>query len=55
MRTKEEIDNQLNLAADQEEKGGSQYPGMTYEQGVQAALLWVTEKYDETPLGPETE
>lgn len=37
----EEITDQLELARDQEAKGGSQWPNMTYEQGVAEALSWV--------------
>jgi hypothetical protein len=48
--TQEEIDEQVNLAQDQEEKGGSQWPGMTYEQGVSAALLWVTGNSPTKPM-----
>lgn len=57
MRTQEEIDEQLNRAAKQADKGGSRYHGMTYEQGVDAALRWLdpdTFGEDvEAPLGAE--
>jgi len=56
MRTQEEIDQQLNRATKQEEKGGSRYRGMTFEQGVDATLRWLDPDVfgdTEAPLGPE--
>lgn len=41
----QDIDNARNLAAEQEEKGGSQWPGMSYEQGVAAAIGWMLGDY----------
>lgn len=40
-RTEEEIDELLNECSDQIEKGGSKFPGMTYEEGIENALRWV--------------
>lgn len=40
-RTDAEIDEQLNKAADGI-NDGSQYPGMSYEDGIQQFWLWVT-------------
>lgn len=48
-RTQSEIDEQMNLAADGE-NDGSKYPGMSYEQGVKAALEWVTGITDTKPM-----
>lgn len=42
-----ELNEQLELAAENEH-GSSQWPGMTYEQGVANTLRWVLE-LDETP------
>jgi hypothetical protein len=39
--TEDQIDDVLNACVEAEEDGFSKWPGMTYEQGVQAALLWV--------------
>jgi hypothetical protein len=39
-RTQAEIDEQLNEAAEGVD-GGTKWPGMSYEDGVQNALLWV--------------
>lgn len=37
----DEIDNVLNTCMEQMDEGGSRWPGMSYEQGVEAALRWV--------------
>jgi len=39
-QTDEAVDEQLNRAMEAEEEG-SQYPGMSYEQGVEAVLNWL--------------
>jgi hypothetical protein len=49
-RTDEETDELLNKCSDQENKGGSKYPGMTYEQGIQAGISWLLGYADENPL-----
>lgn len=49
-RKDEEIDSLLNDCAAQIDKGGTKYRGMTYEQGIEAALRWVTDKDQEAPL-----
>lgn len=49
-RTVEEIDEQMDRAADLEDSGENPYWGMTYAQGVKAALGWVTGELDEEPL-----
>ena len=41
-RTSEEIDDVLNRCLDQMDKGGSTYPGMTYEDGIREAIDWLT-------------
>ena len=41
MRTSEEIENVLNRLPGDER---TNYPAMTYEQGVEEALLWVVEE-----------
>jgi hypothetical protein len=48
--TQEEIDNQRNDALSWEDAGGTAYPGMTYEQGVGAALAWMEGDSDERPI-----
>ena len=39
LRTEMEIDNLLNQCVEAMHKG-SKYPGLTYEQGIEAALCW---------------
>ena len=51
-RTEDEINDVLNRCIVSEETGESQWPGMTYEQGVKAALEWV-QGYGEHPLEDE--
>lgn len=35
------INDVLNACMEQADEGGSQWPGMTYEQGVEAGIKWV--------------
>ena len=44
-----EINDVLNECAESEEFGESKYPGMTYEQGVKAAIEWM-QGYGDNPL-----
>lgn len=48
-RSQEQLDELMNKVATIIDEGGSTYPGMTYEQGVQAAIDWL-EGRDESPL-----
>lgn len=50
MRTQAEIDEVLNEALESEENGRTRWPGMTYEQGVAAALYWVTGNVEDSPM-----
>jgi hypothetical protein len=54
-RSDDEINAQLNTAAAWEDSGGSSVPGMTYEQGVAAALKWLIGDSDEWPIAEEPE
>ena len=47
--TQDEIDEVLNQCMEQADEGGSRFPGMTYEQGVEAAIRWM-QGTDENPL-----
>lgn len=49
-RTEEEVDHQRDLAIEAVASGGSRWPGMTYEQGVEATLSWLVGDRDETPM-----
>ncbi|MCK5016690.1 MAG: hypothetical protein KAS32_06400 [Candidatus Peribacteraceae bacterium] len=46
MKSIEDIEAQIDLASDSENK----FSGMTYEQGVEAALSWVIGDSDESPM-----
>jgi len=46
-RSDKEIDDVLNWCLDGD--GKPHYPGMTYEQGIEAALLWATGQNDDNP------
>jgi hypothetical protein len=39
--------------AEQIDQGGSRFPGMTYEQGVQAALDWLFGNVEDHPYEEE--
>jgi hypothetical protein len=48
-RTNNEINEQLNLAADGVDQG-SKFPGMSYEQGVENAINWLIGNDDSPPM-----
>jgi hypothetical protein len=50
LRTKKEIESQLGKAQDWTYKNATDVPGMTYEQGVQAALEWALNETDAEPI-----
>jgi hypothetical protein len=41
-RTEDEIEDVIGICADSENEG-SMYSGMSYEQGIRAAIEWMTE------------
>ncbi len=51
-RSDADIDNVLNLAHEQTDKGGTAYSGMTYEDGVAAGIEWATGLGDNEPPLP---
>lgn len=50
IRTEQEIWDLLNQCADAEVTGVSSYPGMSYEQGVKAAIEWIIGDTNEHPI-----
>ena len=50
MRTEQEIEDELDEVPPD---GPSEWPGMTYEQGVERALRWVLEWDDGKPVSDE--
>lgn len=41
VRSENEINELLNRCVESEESGISEYPGMTYEQGIKAAIEYL--------------
>ena len=52
-REESEINNLLNRVDEQIEKGGSKYRGMSYEEGIKNAILWLTGEYEDNPYEEE--
>ena len=50
MRRTSDIREQEARATDSVCEGTSRWPGMTYEEGVQAALLWILAETDDPPM-----
>nr|DAL13620.1 MAG TPA_asm: hypothetical protein [Caudoviricetes sp.] len=50
VRNEQEIWDLLNQCSEAEETGSSQYPGMSYEGGIKAAIEWITGDVDIHPL-----
>ncbi len=50
IRTDDEINDLLNECDEAEEFGRPKFPSMTYEQGLKAAIMWLTEQYVANPL-----
>lgn len=46
----EAIEELLNKCIEASDSGKSKFPGMKYEEGVQAAVEWMTGQRDEHPL-----
>ena len=49
MKTRKEVDEQIDKAQ-QAIESGEGYHGMSYEEGVKAALEWVMGDIDEEPI-----
>ena len=49
-RDRKEIDQQLNMTMESVDEGSTKWPAMTYEQGVENALRWVTGENDDPPM-----
>jgi hypothetical protein len=48
-RNTAEIDRVRNWAAEAEAEGGRHFPGMSYEEGVIAAIDWLVGDRDDAP------
>jgi hypothetical protein len=51
VRSQADIDTVLNLAHEAADDGVSAYPGMSYEDGIDAMYSWMTGFSDDPPLG----
>lgn len=49
-RTQDQIDDILNECSELIDEGTSKFPGMTYEQGVEAAIRWMSGDEDTSPM-----
>lgn len=52
VRPDREIDAVLNEAEESGERGKTQFPGKTYEEGILAAIQWMLGVSDDHPLAP---
>ncbi len=52
IRSKEEIDEVMNKAYEQMENG-SKWSGMSFEEGVRAAIDWMLGNTDDNPMEDE--
>jgi len=53
--TDSEIDDTISKCFDEMESGSTRYPGLTYEEGVLAALDWAFGTSDDNPMEDESE
>jgi hypothetical protein len=49
-RTREEVAGVINKTWDSTNSGVSQYPGMSYEEGVRAGIGWLLGETDDHPF-----
>ena len=47
VRTEDEINDLLNEVAETKDTQGTKFRGMSYEDGIEAAIRWLTEKDSE--------
>lgn len=50
MHSDQEIDDLLNDCAEEEGEGTTRFKGMTYEQGIKAAIEWLIDPIFSHPL-----
>lgn len=51
--TEDQVDEQLNRAYESKDEGGTRCRGMTYEDGVIAAIEWIRGNQDDAPMEDE--
>lgn len=52
MRTQDKIDDVVNRCAERIDEGGSQFPNLSFEEGVRDAIAWLQDEGPH-PLGDE--
>ena len=50
VRKEDEVNTLLDRCMMAEETGNSEYPGMSYEQGIKAGIEWLTSRKADHPL-----
>ena len=50
IRTEQQINEQLDKASQIINNDGTHYPGMSYEQGIQAMYDWLVGDTEDTPI-----
>jgi hypothetical protein len=50
MKTRQEIEDQIDKALESKQESPSRLSGMTYEEGVDAALRWVLGDAEYAPM-----
>ena len=50
MKTEKEIEELYEKARDSVENFTTKFPGMTYEEGIRAAINWILEIREECPM-----
>lgn len=50
IREQKEIEKLYDDCCEQENEGGSKFPGMTYEQGIKAVINWLEFDQENHPL-----
>ncbi len=53
IRTTNEIDDVQHRAAESSSEGRSVYPGMSYEEGIDAVLRWLFDEDADAPFDEE--
>lgn len=50
VRTDNQIEDVLSAVAKQQNKGGSKFRGMTYEDGIRTMFDWLTDADTDSPM-----
>ncbi len=50
VQSDDDVNDVLQRCDEAEENGATEVPGMTYEQGIAAAIRWITGQWSDHPL-----